>query len=67
MSYRNPDQALEGPCKKIIEGIDDFNKAANARVDSGDWTDEHLGELADIQERLVSLRLDIANLLRRNW
>lgn len=48
MSYRPPEQELEGPCKKIIQGIDEFNAAANARADDGEWVQDHLDKLAEI-------------------
>ena len=67
MSYRPDSQSLEGPCLKIIEGIDEFSEAATERIKSGDWKAEHETELVELQQRMTKLRLDLYRLERETW
>jgi hypothetical protein len=67
MGYRPEDQSIEGPLRKILEGIKEFHSAAGKRVESGEWKEDHLDELDDIDCDLLSMRRRILKLANENW
>jgi hypothetical protein len=67
VSYRPPEQELEGPCTKIIEGIGDFIRASSARQGSRDWNEEHLDELAQLSADLIHIELRLQKIKRDTW
>jgi len=67
MSYRAPEQSIEEPAIIVVEGIDTFNTAVDARIRSGNWSDKHIDKLTDVVEELSRLRLKLLRLARDNW
>lgn len=68
MTYRPPEQSLESPCSKIIEGVDEFINAARERIDNNDeWQSWHINELTRISMSLLEMRTTLAKLKAENW
>jgi hypothetical protein len=67
MSYRPPEQALEEPCRDLVNDFDHFIKIANRRLASQEWSAEHENELVDLITRMTKLKLDLLRLSRRTW
>lgn len=62
MSYTPPEQYLGEHIATANKGIDGFIEAAQARLDesSGEWTLEHLQELADLLPKLQEVRVKMS-------
>lgn len=57
MTYTPDSQLLTLPIEKIVRGIDEFNAAANERIDDPDeWERSHLLELDDLLRQLQGVR-----------
>lgn len=67
MGYRPDHQSLEPSLRKILEGIDEFDAAARARIEAGDWQDSHLEKLGKLMSKFAKLRPKLANLRDENW
>lgn len=68
MGYRPDHQSLEPSLKKILEGIDEFEAAAKARIDAGqDWQDSHLAQLGKLLAKFAKLRPKLVKLRDENW
>lgn len=67
MSYRNPAQSIEEPAIKVVEGMDSFLEAVDARVKSDNWSDTYIDELVLIANEVSGLRLKLLRLARDNW
>ena len=66
MAYTPESQYLSDHIETIVEGIDDFARAANERVgDTGEWSEEHLRELVELTNDLQTLKLRLV-LLRNH-
>jgi uncharacterized protein Yka (UPF0111/DUF47 family) len=69
MSYRPPEEELEGPIDKIIDGMDDFFRAANCRENNtvDKWSDDHLKELSKIVVKMIKLCRKLKKLNNETW
>ena len=67
MSYRPDSQSVETPCRKIIEGIEEFESAVQERVRSREWKDTHLAELCDMVVEMSRLKMQLALLAEGTW
>ena len=66
MTYRPDSQALEPSITKILDGIEEFQSAVNYRQE-GEWIEEHLKDLSDMETKLVSMKNHLFRLKRENW
>ncbi len=67
MGYRVPNQALEAPINLIIDGIEVFDQAVKARIESGEWTTSHIRELNELRKELFGLRVTLEQLHKSIW
>ena len=67
MSDRKADQALSSIIDQIREGIFDFSKAVQARIDSGEWRDSHIDELHTLRVKLLEMDISLKKLEDETW
>lgn len=67
MSYRPDNQSLEPGITKIVEGMDILLDAIEVRLNSDDWTTEHLNEIAKLGKRLFGIKLELLKLKSKTW
>jgi len=64
MSYIPENQLLEPSIIKLLEGIEQFNKASDNRINNvTEWTSEHIEKLTEIKKELVDLHTKL-NILK---
>ena len=64
VSYTPEDQYLEPSLEKILEGIKEFNEAAQKRTEAGrsEWKQSHLDELRDLRIKFIMLEAELTKL-----
>lgn len=67
MSYRPDSQSIETPCRKIIEGIEEFETALMERVRSGEWKQSHITDLQSLALELARVKYTLANVAQETW
>ena len=67
MGYRPPEESLEQPLSDMLNGIEDFNKAVDKRIDSQEYKDEHIKELQDAVLELTKIKFTLVKLKQENW
>jgi hypothetical protein len=67
MSYRPPEQSIEGPAHDIAEAVDRFSAAVDRRLASGDWSEDHISRLEELEARLHVLRYPLLRLAEETW
>lgn len=56
MGYIPDEQRLEPSITIIVNGIEQFETASNARIHDNDWKQEHLDELSELQKEMIDLK-----------
>lgn len=67
MSYRAPEQALEEPIDKILNGIAEYDAAVDKRIESGEWKKDHCDEIADISLALRRIAMRLRKVKAHTW
>lgn len=69
MSYRPQGQSLEDPILSILNGIEEFKKAADERIKAGtsEWKESHLSELTNLKNKLNDIQLQLSILNEETW
>lgn len=67
MSYRPDTQSLATPVTKILDGIVQLDEAVTARIESNAFTPDHLDEISELSNRLMSLRYELQQVKQGNW
>lgn len=67
MSYRPDEQSIETPCRKIIQGINEFSAATSERIKSDEWKADHIKELNALRVRLMNLLGELETLAESTW
>lgn len=67
MGYRSEEQALEAPLSKLLEGAEEYRRAAVARMNAGGWTSAHMIELQDLIEMLEPVVFKARLLRKSTW
>ena len=67
MTYRPPNQALEEPIEKILEGVKEFDSAVDERIENGDFIVEHLEEIDDLRHDLNKLKIRLSKIRKDTW
>jgi len=63
MSYTPDELKIEKSVENILEGIKEFNKCAELRMESGDYSHSHVIELFDIKHEFLKWQLRLHKLL----
>lgn len=61
MSYTPKNQDIETPIEKIKKGIEEFVEAADERIKSGDWDDNHNDKLISLIKEVTDLKYKLYN------
>ncbi len=61
MSYTPKNQDVQTPIEKIKEGIEEFVEAADERIKSGDWDDNHNDKLISLIKEVTDLKYKLYN------
>ena len=67
MCCRSDDQSIEGPLRKILEGIKEFDKAVDKRIEYNDWREDHINEIDSLRNELISYKRRVAEMAEDNW
>lgn len=67
MSYKDPNQSIETPLRKIFDGIKEFDKAVDKRIESNEWKEEHLDEIDELRNNLNQYKRILIELIEGNW
>lgn len=62
MSHRTPEEDLDPPVKKILDGIKEFHQAANAIIESDKYTSQYIRKVNEMQKTLLDLRITLKRL-----
>lgn len=60
-----PEENLHAPLTKILEGIEEFNRAVSARFASGDYRSSHLLSISHTRTVLLNLVPELTDLKRQ--
>lgn len=59
MSYLNQDLDFEPSRKKIIEGIDEFDKVVTERINSDEYSINHKSDILELSNKLRKIKIEI--------
>jgi len=62
MSYRDPEQSLEKPINTMIESIDSFCNAVDARIESHDYQPAHINKIVQLSLDLRAMQIRLRQL-----
>lgn len=67
MSYRDPAQGIGEPANELASNIESLLAPIDARLESGEWSDDHVTELMILLSELTELKYKLLQLARKNW
>lgn len=67
MGYRPQEQSLIEPIDKILEGVDEFEKATKKRIESKEWQTEHIEHLNNFRKQFLDLSFQLRKLQEETW
>lgn len=67
MSYRPDNQALEEPIDNLLKAVEFFQKQSQNRIESDDWSEEHIDQLVSLKKDLLDLQVRLLRLRSQTW